>query len=123
MILGEKENKSSDKPSQKKEDQLAHLNLDIAPGSPAAQTSSETGATGGLMRENSLASVSSMSNLPPDTQKFLKFAGKDYSRNNCMGGRKAVKLKFYPWWVFLVSSLMCYIMSDLIKMDAWWVQK
>ena len=40
-----------------------------------------------------------------------------------MGGRKAVKLKFDPWWVFLASSLMCYIMSDLIKIDAWWVQK
>ena len=39
------------------------------------------------------------------------------------GGRKAVKLKFDPWWVFLMSSLMCYIMSDLIKMVAWWVQK
>ena len=39
------------------------------------------------------------------------------------GIRKAVKLKFDPWWVFLMSSIMCYLMSGLIKMVAWWVQK
>ena len=38
-------------------------------------------------------------------------------------GRKAVKLKFDSWWVFLMSSLIFYVMSDFIKMDAWWVQK
>ena len=37
------------------------------------------------------------------------------------GCRKAVKLKFDPW-SFLCQAL-CYIMSDLIQMDAWWVQK
>lgn len=63
---GEKASKSKDQPSQKREDQLAHLNIDFAPASPAA--SSETPS---LMRENSVTSIST---LPPDAQKFLKFA-------------------------------------------------
>ncbi|XP_069142505.1 E3 ubiquitin-protein ligase HUWE1-like isoform X2 [Argopecten irradians] len=66
---GEKDGKSADQPSQKREDQLAHLNLDVAPASPASQAD-----TPHLNRENSVASMSSISNLPPDTQKFLKFA-------------------------------------------------
>ena len=66
-LLGEKASKSKDQPSQKREDQLAHLNIDFAPASPAA--SSETPS---LMRENSVTSIST---LPPDAQKFLKFAG------------------------------------------------
>ncbi|XP_060080556.1 E3 ubiquitin-protein ligase HUWE1-like [Ylistrum balloti] len=66
---GEKDGKSADQPSQKREDQLAHLNLDVAPASPAAQSD-----TPHLNRENSVASMSSICNLPPDTQKFLKFA-------------------------------------------------
>ncbi|CAG2230370.1 E3 ubiquitin-protein ligase UPL2,E3 ubiquitin-protein ligase NEDD4-like,Probable E3 ubiquitin-protein ligase TOM1,E3 ubiquitin-protein ligase pub1,E3 ubiquitin-protein ligase Su(dx),Probable E3 ubiquitin-protein ligase hulA,E3 ubiquitin-protein ligase pub3,E3 ubiquitin-protein ligase TOM1-like,E3 ubiquitin-protein ligase NEDD4,NEDD4-like E3 ubiquitin-protein ligase WWP2,E3 ubiquitin-protein ligase UPL1,E3 ubiquitin-protein ligase ptr1,E3 ubiquitin-protein ligase Itchy,E3 ubiquitin-protein ligase HUWE1,E3 u len=65
---GEKGNKTKDQSSQRREDQLAHLNIDFAPASPAASTSSETPA---LARENSVSSISS---LPPDTQKFLKFA-------------------------------------------------
>ncbi|XP_033745348.1 E3 ubiquitin-protein ligase HUWE1-like isoform X3 [Pecten maximus] len=66
---GEKDGKSTDQPSQKREDQLAHLNLDVAPASPASQSD-----TPHLNRENSVASMSSICNLPPDTQKFLKFA-------------------------------------------------
>ncbi|XP_021341229.1 E3 ubiquitin-protein ligase HUWE1-like isoform X3 [Mizuhopecten yessoensis] len=66
---GEKDAKSGDQPSQKREDQLAHLNLDVAPASPAAQSDPPL-----LNRENSVASMSSITNLPPDTQKFLKFA-------------------------------------------------
>lgn len=84
--------------SQKREDQLAHLNLDIAPASPAAQSDMPA-----LNRENSVASVSSICNLPPDTQKFLKFAGQYklsnflcYLKKNCptLGLSISVKTRF-----------------------------
>lgn len=72
-VTGEKDAKSSDQRSQRREDQLAHLNMDLAPASPAA-SSSDTPAP--VQRDGSITSVSSLTALPPDTQKFLKFAGK-----------------------------------------------
>ncbi|XP_078340185.1 E3 ubiquitin-protein ligase HUWE1-like isoform X5 [Crassostrea virginica] len=68
---GEKDGKSQDQRSQRREDQLAHLNMDLAPASPAA-SSSDTPAP--VQRDGSITSVSSLTALPPDTQKFLKFA-------------------------------------------------
>ncbi|XP_053377275.1 E3 ubiquitin-protein ligase HUWE1-like isoform X3 [Mercenaria mercenaria] len=65
---GEKENKVKDNKPVKREDQLAHLNMDMPP-SPQPAPSSDVPP---LNRENSLQT--SVSNLPPDTQKFLKFA-------------------------------------------------
>ncbi|KAK3102129.1 hypothetical protein FSP39_009035 [Pinctada imbricata] len=70
---GEKDGKPSEQTSQKREDQLSHLNPDMAPASPAA-SSSENPAPA-IARENSVSSsVSSMSTVTSDTQKFLKFA-------------------------------------------------
>ncbi|XP_046372246.1 E3 ubiquitin-protein ligase HUWE1-like isoform X1 [Haliotis rufescens] len=60
----------------RREDQLAHLNAEMAPPSPSASNnpaaSAETSMP--LTRENSVASVSSLAHLPPDAQKFLRFA-------------------------------------------------
>lgn len=53
------------------EDQLAHLNMDLAPASPAAPGSENPAP---VQRDGSITSVSSLTALPPDTQKFLKFA-------------------------------------------------
>ncbi|XP_061178702.1 E3 ubiquitin-protein ligase HUWE1-like [Saccostrea echinata] len=68
---GEKDGKSQEQRSQRREDQLAHLNMDLAPASPAAP-GSETPAP--VQRDGSITSVSSLTTLPPDTQKFLRFA-------------------------------------------------
>ncbi|XP_060587198.1 E3 ubiquitin-protein ligase HUWE1-like isoform X3 [Ruditapes philippinarum] len=68
---GEKENKVKDNKPVKREDQLAHLNMDMPP-SPQPAPSTSTSDVPALNRENSLQT--SVSNLPPDTQKFLKFA-------------------------------------------------
>ncbi len=79
LHAGEKDSQKKEQPLQRREDQLSHINSDAAPPSPAAPSSgSESGQpTGMLTRENSVMSVSSSSsNLPPDTHKFLKFAGK-----------------------------------------------
>lgn len=74
-LLGETDNKKPrDASGQKKEDQLSHLNVDlILPQSPAPSGSQDL--MGLLSRDNSMASVVSAA-VPPDTQKFLKFAGK-----------------------------------------------
>ncbi|CAH1782935.1 unnamed protein product [Owenia fusiformis] len=71
---GEKDpNKPKDNEQQKREDLLTHLNVDMsAPLSPAMSSSIDN--LGALTRENSVVSVSSMANLPPDTLKFLRFA-------------------------------------------------
>ena len=82
-LAGEKDNqKKTDLQPTKREDQLAHLNADImAPASPAAPTGSQSDSTVGahptvITREDSVMSVSAVTaTLPPDTQKFLKFAG------------------------------------------------
>ncbi|XP_064633553.1 E3 ubiquitin-protein ligase HUWE1-like isoform X3 [Lineus longissimus] len=74
---GEKDTrKPRDSAAQRREDQLAHLNVDIGmPMSPLPAASSSQDVIGLLTRENSVASVVSMTcSLPPDTQKFLKFA-------------------------------------------------
>ena len=71
---GEKDQKKTDNQAQKREDQLAHLNVDVAPASPSPAPNMESSAL--LTRENSLASVSSLGHISSDTQKFLKFAGK-----------------------------------------------
>ena len=72
---GEKDNKQKEPAQQRGEDQLSHINMDMAaPPSPATQSTSD--ASGALTRENSVMSMSQVSsNLPPDTQRFLKFAG------------------------------------------------
>lgn len=69
---GEKDPKKADNQAQKREDQLAHLNVDVAPASPSPAPNMESSAL--LTRENSLASVSSLGHISSDTQKFLKFA-------------------------------------------------
>ena len=71
IISGEKESKPREQQQQKREDQLAHLNIDFAPASPAAGGSSMDNSLL-ISRENSVASIVG---LPTDTQKFLKFAG------------------------------------------------
>jgi hypothetical protein len=78
FLVGEKDTrKPRDSLAQRREDQFAHLNVDITmPMSPSPAASSSQDVVGLLSRENSVASVVSMtSSLPPDTQKFLKFAG------------------------------------------------
>ncbi|KAK6177350.1 hypothetical protein SNE40_015469 [Patella caerulea] len=69
---GEKDLKPTDTSAPKREDQMAHLNLEMAPPSPSPALPAEDTLL--LSRENSVASVSSIIHLPPDTQKFLKFA-------------------------------------------------
>ncbi|XP_023930490.1 E3 ubiquitin-protein ligase HUWE1 [Lingula anatina] len=73
---GEKDSgkpKESSSVQQRREDQTAHLNIEVqAPMSPYMPSSSQE--LPGLTRENSVMSVSSIANLPPDTQKFLRFA-------------------------------------------------
>ena len=73
-LPGEKADKKKESHSQRGEDQLAHLNIsDTAPLSPAP--SGGEAQAGMLSRENSAASVLGATNVPPDTQKFLNFAG------------------------------------------------
>ncbi|KAK3600176.1 hypothetical protein CHS0354_039470 [Potamilus streckersoni] len=77
---GEKDSKHQQEPPQtRKEDQLSHLNsMDIGPASPAGASASTSSTTDShppvLSRENSLQMVANTAHLPPDTQKFLKFA-------------------------------------------------
>lgn len=70
---GEKESKRSDHSAPRREDQMAHLNVEMAPPSPSPgpSTASVETSTMSITRENSAASIA---HLPPDTQKFLKFA-------------------------------------------------
>ncbi|CAL1528834.1 unnamed protein product [Lymnaea stagnalis] len=71
---GEKGNKTSEQPASKREDQLAHLNMEMAPPSPSPGPSSAEGPLSQLARDNSGIAMASITHLPPDTQKFLKFA-------------------------------------------------
>ncbi|XP_064606987.1 E3 ubiquitin-protein ligase HUWE1-like isoform X3 [Liolophura sinensis] len=73
---GEKDGlKKRESHQQRREDQLAHLNVEVAaPSSPSPAISSEIEHAPLLSREDSFMSVSYMSNLPADTQKFLRFA-------------------------------------------------
>ncbi|KAL3853804.1 hypothetical protein ACJMK2_017313, partial [Sinanodonta woodiana] len=77
---GEKDSKRQQElPQTRKEDQLSHLNsMDIGPASPAAASASTSSTSDShpqvLSRENSLQMVANTTHLPPDTQKFLKFA-------------------------------------------------
>ena len=73
-LAGEKDGKKQENKPQKREDQLSHLNIDLAPTSPQPSQSSDH--PGLLSRENSMQASSSVINLPPDAQKFLKFAGR-----------------------------------------------
>ena len=74
---GEKESKRSEQVAPKREDQLAHLNMEMAPPSPSpGPSATNVGVDSSAMsitRENSSACIA---HLPPDTQKFLKFAGR-----------------------------------------------
>ena len=74
---GEKESKRNEQITPKREDQLAHLNMEMAPPSPSPGPSATSvgvdSSTMSITRENSSACIA---HLPPDTQKFLKFAGK-----------------------------------------------
>ncbi|XP_070192440.1 E3 ubiquitin-protein ligase HUWE1-like isoform X3 [Littorina saxatilis] len=71
----EKETKRNEQVTPKREDQMAHLNMEMAPPSPSpgpSTTSVGMEPSGvSLTRENSVACIA---HLPPDTQKFLKFA-------------------------------------------------
>ncbi|WAR27034.1 HUWE1-like protein [Mya arenaria] len=67
---GEKEGKGKESGPAKREDQLAHLNVDM-PASP--QPSGSAVDRPGLNRENSMQ-TSITASLPPDAQKFLRFA-------------------------------------------------
>lgn len=74
-VLGEKSSKPSEQPLARREDQLAHLNMEMAPPSPSPGPSSAEGPLSLLARDNSGIAMASITHLPPDTQKFLKFAG------------------------------------------------
>lgn len=74
LYQGEKDTKKNEQPSQKREDQLSHLSMEVAPASPSPASVMENSTL--LTRENSVASVSSLGHASSDTQKFLKFAGK-----------------------------------------------
>ncbi|GFO42891.1 E3 ubiquitin-protein ligase huwe1-like [Plakobranchus ocellatus] len=67
---GEKDKKSGEQQQTiiKREDQLAHLNMEMAPPSPSP------GPSTALDPLNSGITMASITHLPPDTQKFLKFA-------------------------------------------------
>jgi E3 ubiquitin-protein ligase HUWE1 len=72
---GEKESKRGEHPTPRREDQLAHLNMEMAPPSPSpapSTTQLETQGPMGIARDGSSSSIA---HLPPDVQKFLKFAG------------------------------------------------
>ncbi|XP_059143196.1 E3 ubiquitin-protein ligase HUWE1-like isoform X5 [Physella acuta] len=71
---GEKSSKPSEQPLARREDQLAHLNMEMAPPSPSPGPSSAEGPLSLLARDNSGIAMASITHLPPDTQKFLKFA-------------------------------------------------
>ncbi|BFZ10773.1 hypothetical protein BsWGS_13813 [Bradybaena similaris] len=71
---GEKGSKPSEQPVSRREDQLAHLNMEMAPPSPSPGPSSAEGHPALLARESAAIVMSSITHLPPDTQKFLKFA-------------------------------------------------
>ena len=83
---GDKREKKKDA-DRKREDQLSHLNVDLAPpmspaGPPAQSATGGSELTqsvshlSGISRQDSALSSSVISMvLPPDTQKFLKFAG------------------------------------------------
>lgn len=75
ICLGEKGSKPSEQPVSRREDQLAHLNMEMAPPSPSPGPSSAEGHPALLARESAAIVMSSITHLPPDTQKFLKFAG------------------------------------------------
>ena len=71
---GEKESKRNEQATPRREDQLAHINMEMAPPSPSPGPSTSTTESSAVTipRENSSACIA---HLPPDTQKFLKFAG------------------------------------------------
>ncbi|XP_055882443.1 E3 ubiquitin-protein ligase HUWE1-like isoform X4 [Biomphalaria glabrata] len=71
---GEKGKKTNETPVSKREDQLAHLNMEMAPPSPSPGPSCADGPLSLVGRENSGIAMASITHLPPDTQKFLKFA-------------------------------------------------
>ena len=83
---GDKREKKKDA-DRKREDQLSHLNVDLAPpmspaGPPAQSATGGSELTqsvshlSGISRQDSALSSSVISMaLPPDTQKFLQFAG------------------------------------------------
>ncbi|CAG5120620.1 unnamed protein product, partial [Candidula unifasciata] len=71
---GEKGSKPSEQPVSRREDQLAHLNMEMAPPSPSPGPSSADGPPALMTNEASAIVMSSITHLPPDTQKFLKFA-------------------------------------------------
>ena len=74
--VGEKGNKSADEPSSRREDQLAHLYMEMAPPSPSpGPSSADSSASGAIALDSSGIAMGSITHLPPDTQKFLKFAG------------------------------------------------
>lgn len=75
FVLGEKGKKTNETPVSKREDQLAHLNMEMAPPSPSPGPSCADGPLSLVGRENSGIAMASITHLPPDTQKFLKFAG------------------------------------------------
>ncbi|XP_035825881.1 E3 ubiquitin-protein ligase HUWE1 isoform X3 [Aplysia californica] len=72
---GEKVNKPSEQPVSRREDQLAHLYMEMAPPSPSpGPSTAPEGPISMVTRDNSGIAMASITHLPPDTQKFLKFA-------------------------------------------------
>lgn len=57
----------------KREDQLAHLSMDMPPSPQPSASGTDKPA---FNRENSMQTSTTSVSLPPDTQKFLKFAGR-----------------------------------------------
>ncbi|RUS89503.1 hypothetical protein EGW08_002736 [Elysia chlorotica] len=74
--VDEKDSKSGDhqQTTTKREDQLAHLNMEMAPPSPSPGPSPGPEPVTVIGRESSGITMASITHLPPDTQKFLKFA-------------------------------------------------
>lgn len=93
---------------------MAHLNMEMAPPSPSpgpSTTSVGMEPSGvSLTRENSVACIA---HLPPDTQKFLKFAGR-FGWCFFLGQNTLTVLGVWMRIVKLNIDCICWKMSEVI---------